>query len=64
MYICCFWLYLQNWRIWQCLVTGKHHRLRLVHTIAIMDSGEEVQVLRVAAYGEQWTGPCNMNAIR
>jgi hypothetical protein len=48
----------------QCIVTGKHRRLRIVHTIAIEDSGEAIQVLRVAAYEEQWMGPSNMQSIR
>lgn len=52
-----------TFKIEQCLVTGKHKRLRLVHTIAIMESGEEIQVLRVAVYEEQWMGPCNMESI-
>ncbi|KAG0595738.1 hypothetical protein M758_UG192800 [Ceratodon purpureus] len=52
-----------TFKIEQCLVTGKHRRLRLVHTIAIMESGEEIQVLRVAAYEEQWMGPLNMESI-
>lgn len=52
-----------TFKIEQCIVTGKHRRLRLVHTIAIMESGEEIQVLRVALYEEQWTGPRNMESI-
>ncbi|CAM6029176.1 unnamed protein product [Sphagnum balticum] len=45
----------------QCLVLGGHQRLRLIHTISIMESGAEIQVLRVAVYREEWMGPCNMN---
>ncbi|KAG0573557.1 hypothetical protein KC19_VG188200 [Ceratodon purpureus] len=52
-----------TFKIEQCLVTGTHRRLRLIHTIAIMESGEEIQVLRVTVYEEQWMGPLNMESI-
>eukprot|EP00850_Spirogloea_muscicola_P001924 SM000007S20884 [mRNA] locus=s7:721931:724678:- [translate_table: standard] len=54
---------LPTYKIEQCLVQGGHTRLRLVHTLGVEAGGEEVQVLRVAAYEEVWLGPCRMEAI-
>ncbi|KAL2634206.1 hypothetical protein R1flu_005685 [Riccia fluitans] len=50
-------------KIEQCLVAGGHKRLRVVHTVQIESEGEQVEVLRVAVYEEEWMGPCNMKSI-
>ncbi|MCO5591609.1 hypothetical protein L7F22_045598 [Adiantum nelumboides] len=50
-------------KIEQCLVRGGHTRLRLVHTIAVEEGGESIQLLRVAVYNEEWMGPQNMKSI-
>ncbi|BBN06499.1 hypothetical protein MPTK1_3g21680 [Marchantia polymorpha subsp. ruderalis] len=50
-------------KIEQCLVAGGHKRLRIVHTVSVESEGEQVEVLRVAVYEEEWMGPCNMKSI-
>lgn len=52
-----------TYKIEQCLVRGGHSRLRLVHTIAVEEKGEEIQLLRVVVYEEEWMGPSNMKSI-
>ncbi|KAI5077373.1 hypothetical protein GOP47_0007197 [Adiantum capillus-veneris] len=52
-----------SFKIEQCLVRGGHTRLRLVHTIAVEENGESIQLLRVAVYNEEWMGPHNMKSI-
>ncbi|CAN1274284.1 hypothetical protein LINPERPRIM_LOCUS15339 [Linum perenne] len=44
-----------------CLVKGCHKRLRVVHTIEFTQGGEDVQILRVAVYEEQWASPANLD---
>ncbi|XP_019159360.1 PREDICTED: uncharacterized protein LOC109156035 [Ipomoea nil] len=44
----------------QCLVKGCHKRLRMVHTIEFSNGGSDIQILRVAAYEEQWVSPANI----
>ncbi|CAL1388861.1 unnamed protein product [Linum trigynum] len=47
----------------QCLVKGCHKRLRIVHTIEFSQGGADVQILRVAAYEEQWASPANFDDL-
>ncbi|CAM6117380.1 unnamed protein product [Calypogeia fissa] len=49
-------------KVEQCLVAGGHKRLRIVHTVSI-EEGDKIEVLRLAAYEEEWMGPCNMKSI-
>lgn len=35
-----------------------------MHTVSVESEGEQVEVLRVAVYEEEWMGPCNMKSIR
>ncbi|KAH6772843.1 dihydroorotate dehydrogenase [Perilla frutescens var. hirtella] len=44
----------------QCLVKGCHKRLRVVHTIEFSNGGSDIQIMRVAAYEEEWVSPANI----
>lgn len=36
----------------------------MVHTIEFSKGGSDIQILRVAAYEEQWVSPANISDLR
>ncbi|XP_024524504.1 uncharacterized protein LOC9654393 [Selaginella moellendorffii] len=58
------YFYSPTHKVEQCLVRAGHKRVRICHTISVNDETDEVEVLRVAAYEEEWLGPVNEQSFR
>ena len=55
----------QTFELEQCLVRGGgHSRLRLRHTVAVTEGGEEIQLLSLSVFEEVWMGSTGMRSVR